>query len=184
MVASRGSLGGPHDTVQGNGFRDALEPPPASRLEADIQVRAGQSANGLADQHLTRLSLCTDPNGDVDGATDDALRRVFDLTGVHADADHDPMRRLACVFPLDRGHNGEACLNRIAHRIEHHVEGVAFGPDLRPPEGADHLADDAAIAAQQLTSGSVAVTLGVRGVPPKIAEQEGSCLCGHGTNLI
>ena len=53
-----------------------------------------------------------------------------------------------------------------------------------PLKVPDHLPNDTAIAAQELTSGPITVALGVGGIASKIAEQKSSGLGGHVTGFL
>src|SRR6187401_465444 len=80
------------DPKERDGLRDALEPPPATWHESEVEGCPNKVAHGLRDEHIARLGYRAHAGCDVHREADDALLPVLRLAGVDADPHRNRMR--------------------------------------------------------------------------------------------
>ena len=141
-------------------------------------ARPDQSAQGVREDDLSGVGLGRKAARDVHRAPDELLVEGDRLAGVEADADPKPVFGVALLLARDLLEDRHSAFERGGGRLEHDVEGVAFGLDLRAVKARDLAPDEVPVVAQELGRLRVPVRLDEGRVVTQVREQEHAGLRG------
>ena len=138
----------PIDGPRADRLRDALQLERTALRHRDAPAGANDAAQRVADQQLTRAGLPCEAARDVHGAANELVVVRDRLSGVNADTD--PQRRcgIAPVAHVGSPKDRDGAIQGDRRRVEHHIEGVAFGLDLGAVVTRDLAANERSVVAQ------------------------------------